>query len=180
MAASPHQAWLEAGYARFATHGPAGLQVEALARLVGKSKSSFYHYFADVEQFTLALLAYHRQRAAELAAAERQCQQIDPELIEVMTAAAPDLFFQRQLRLHRHLPHFAAGCAAADHLLPPEVLALWAHEMGLSGRVLLAESLLGAVQDHFYLHLNPATFDQHWLRTYLNQVRQLVLALQQD
>jgi len=48
--------WLEAGYAAFSLHGPNGIKVESLAKEIGKSKSSFYHHFADREIFIEELL----------------------------------------------------------------------------------------------------------------------------
>ena len=42
---------LEVGYTIFSNEGPQGLKIEALAREVGKSKSSFYHCFADLDIF---------------------------------------------------------------------------------------------------------------------------------
>jgi AcrR family transcriptional regulator len=38
--------WLEVGYTIFSNEGPKALKIEALARKVGKNKSSFYHCFA--------------------------------------------------------------------------------------------------------------------------------------
>lgn len=35
------------------------MKVERLAKAVGKNKSSFYHFFADLEVFTDFLLKYH-------------------------------------------------------------------------------------------------------------------------
>jgi AcrR family transcriptional regulator len=43
--------WIQAGYALFAEQGPSALKIEVLAKMVGISKSSFYHYFADLEVF---------------------------------------------------------------------------------------------------------------------------------
>jgi AcrR family transcriptional regulator len=45
----PKQPWINHGYRTFAYEGPTGLKVERLARQVGKSKSSFYHLFADLD-----------------------------------------------------------------------------------------------------------------------------------
>ena len=53
------QPWIEIGYKTFAKLGPDGLKIEALARAVGKSKSSFYHLFATLEIFQRALLIHH-------------------------------------------------------------------------------------------------------------------------
>jgi len=43
--------WIKAGYETFALTGLSSLKIEPLAKKVGKNKSSFYHYFADIELF---------------------------------------------------------------------------------------------------------------------------------
>ena len=47
--------WIKTGYEVFATSGSGNLRIESLAQKVGISKSSFYHYFADIEVFTQLL-----------------------------------------------------------------------------------------------------------------------------
>ena len=44
--------WIKKGYEIFAISGQNGLKIEPLAKTVGKSKSSFYHHFTDLELFT--------------------------------------------------------------------------------------------------------------------------------
>lgn len=58
-----HLPWIEKGYSEFAKEGPRGLVIGRLARLVGKNKSSFYHYFADVRSFQEDLLSFHLEQA---------------------------------------------------------------------------------------------------------------------
>ena len=41
--------WIKTGYEAFAILGENALKIEQLARETGKSKSSFYHHFADTE-----------------------------------------------------------------------------------------------------------------------------------
>lgn len=64
------QPWILAGYELFAIDGPTGLKVEVISRKVNKSKSSFYHHFADLEVFTEYLLNYHMERAKAIAQLE--------------------------------------------------------------------------------------------------------------
>ncbi|MEZ4687033.1 MAG: hypothetical protein R3B47_13480 [Bacteroidia bacterium] len=44
--------------------------MERLARDIGKSKSSFYHHFADLEVFTALLLNQHLEQAKVMAEKE--------------------------------------------------------------------------------------------------------------
>ncbi|NQZ48466.1 MAG: TetR/AcrR family transcriptional regulator, partial [Erythrobacter sp.] len=64
--------WIKAGYTLFAEEGPQGLKVEVIARRVNKSKSSFYHHFADLEVFTEFLLDHHLKQSAHLAELEKE------------------------------------------------------------------------------------------------------------
>jgi len=49
--------WIENGYKAFAYEGPTSFKVERLAKATNKNKSSFYHFFGDMEVFTNKLLA---------------------------------------------------------------------------------------------------------------------------
>ena len=51
--------WIQEGYFVFGRKGPNGINIELLAKKLKKSKSSFYHYFGDLETFQEALLDYH-------------------------------------------------------------------------------------------------------------------------
>jgi len=41
--------WVKTGYKIFALNGQGEIKIERLAKIVGKSKSSFYHHFADLD-----------------------------------------------------------------------------------------------------------------------------------
>ena len=43
--------WILCGYDIFSKEGSNGLKIEVIARRVNKSKSSFYHHFADLDLF---------------------------------------------------------------------------------------------------------------------------------
>jgi AcrR family transcriptional regulator len=55
--------WIKTGYEIFALSGQSGLKVEPLAKKVGKNKSSFYHYFADLDLFIDELLNFHIEQS---------------------------------------------------------------------------------------------------------------------
>lgn len=76
--------WIRAGYESFALFGLNGLKIEPLAKKVGKSKSSFYHYFADIEFFTEELLKYYLKQASIIAAKKKNAKNINPELIAIL------------------------------------------------------------------------------------------------
>ena len=117
MKSTIEQPWIETGYEIFSKEGPAGLKVEHIARLVGKSKSSFYHLFADTEIFQEKLLAYHQDRAVVIAAQARACKSMVPDMLNLLIKVKPDLLFNRQLRVHRTNPEFQQCFEKANGLV---------------------------------------------------------------
>ena len=174
------RAWVAVGYELFAKAGPSGLKVEAIARQVGKSKSSFYHRFADVECFTELLLHHHVQRAEAIARAERMCKNIVPDLVDYLMTIGQDLFFNRQLRVNRHITSFSACFEQTAKRITAGFLDLWAKEMGLDSRLLVADAVLGVALEGFYLQLTERTFTRDWLVSYFEQMRHMIAELKKN
>ncbi|GAB4420779.1 MAG: hypothetical protein OHK0039_34810 [Bacteroidia bacterium] len=168
------QPWITAGYRRFALEGPTGLKVEVLARDVHKSKSSFYHHFADLEVFTSLLLDHHLAQTRIIATRERQCKTLVPELLHLLLEYKIDLFFSRQLRIHRNLPTYKACFVRANEEIGDAFLDVWAGAIGLEGKTALARHVLSLVLENFYLQLTPETLSYEWLLTYFADIRHLV------
>jgi AcrR family transcriptional regulator len=78
------QPWILCGYNIFSKEGPKGLKIEVIARQVNKNKSSFYHHFADLEVFTEILLNFHLERSEIIAAQERLCKTVIPDLVNLL------------------------------------------------------------------------------------------------
>ena len=134
MKVNIEQPWIEAGYEIFAREGPKGLKVEQIARVVGKSKSSFYHLFADLEVFQQKLLEYHLQRAKEIAVEAAKCKNMVPDFINMGLEAKSDLLFDRQLRVHRDNPEFRRCFEHANTIVVEAFTGIWAEAFGLADR----------------------------------------------
>lgn len=173
MVSSIKQPWIEAGYQLFADQGPAGLKVEVLAKQVGKSKSSFYHHFADIELFTEQLLNYHLVQAKRLAAKEEHCASIDPEMIELFVQHKKDLLFNRQLRVNRNIPLFKACFEKTNELIQGTILTVWTKEMGLKQHPTQAEHLLELALENFYLQITEEHLNVAWLSNYFQKLREM-------
>ncbi len=171
--------WLNTGYNLFAHEGPAGLKVEVIARVVQKSKSSFYHHFADLEVFTGLLLDRHLHRSEELAIKERQCQVIDPELIDLMLAYKVDLLFNRQLRVYRDNPAFHDCLERSNRMVEAAFLDLWVRDLGLQNKPTLARQLYEHSLDNFYLCITEQNLNKTWLTQYFEQINTLVAHIKQ-
>lgn len=172
--------WIEAAYGIFAREGPAGLRIEYIARSIGKSKSSFYHHFADLAIFTDLLLEHHLERAADIARCMQQCRSVDPDMLDLLVSVQEDILFQRQLRIHRQVPAYGRCITQAHGPIEEALLELWTQALGLEGRSQLAGAMLSLVVDNFYLRVTADTLDQAWLRGYLEEIRGMVAGLAGD
>lgn len=168
--------WLQKGYTIFAQEGPKGLKVEVLARLVNKNKSSFYHHFADLEIFTEILLQYHLERAAIMAEAERRCRNVDPELLQVIIQFKEDLFFNRQLRVHRAVAVFKQCMEQSNAQVAGAIIDIWAEALGLSKQTQLAALVLNLSFENFFLQITEENMNYTWLSNYVKELKTMVKA----
>ncbi|WP_299462404.1 TetR/AcrR family transcriptional regulator [uncultured Microscilla sp.] len=172
--------WVLAGYQLFAQAGPQGLKVEVIARKVQKSKSSFYHHFADLEVFTEFLLHYHLHQAALIAERENQCKNIAPDLVEVLVDAKQDLLFNRQLRVHRQVEAFRLCFEKSTQYVNEAFLQVWALELGIAPKVPLAQNMLDLLMENFYLQITAENLTHEWLSDYFIKIKATVKDLIQS
>lgn len=173
------QLWLDTGYQTFAREGPTGLKIEALARSVQKNKSSFYYLFGDLENFQEALLDYHLSRADEIAAQASRCIQLDPEVMLLLVEVRQDIFFNRQLRIHRTIPHFQACFTKANQKVEASFFDNWKIALGLIHNPQVARVLLDLIVENFYLRVTEESLSYDWLKTFFKEIQTMVLQLNQ-
>ena len=82
------------------------MKVEFLAREIGKSKSSFYHCFADLDIFVDELLCFHVVKSSEIFNRVKLCENLVPDIFEVLYEFKEDAFFNRQLSFNRHIESY--------------------------------------------------------------------------
>ncbi len=162
--------WIEAGYRVFSLEGPGFLKVERLAREVGISKSSFYHHFADVDIFREKLMEYHLQSASTIAEKAKLCKNMIPDILNLLADHKLDLFFNRQLRIHRNNLSFQLCFNRAHSLVQIEYLHLWAEMLELEDQPQIAKSILDVVTDLFYQRMEIDTFNYDWIVSFLEDI----------
>ena len=155
--------WILAGYTIFAKEGPGGLKVEVLAREVSKSKSSFYHHFADLEIYIDFLLMYHIERSQLISEEEKQCKNVVPELLEVFLNFKEDLLFNRQLRVHREVPKYRTCLEKSSEEVGTAILGIWSEHLGLRDNSPLAMMVLNLTIENFYLQITDETLRSEFL-----------------
>jgi len=172
--------WILVGYEIFSKEGPKGLKIEVIARKVGKSKSSFYHHFADLEVFTEVLLHYHLEQALVIAKKEGNCKNVIPELLHVLVEAKQDLLFNRQLRINRNIPAFKECFEKSSEEVGRAILGIWSDMLGLNGNSHLALIVLKLSFENFYLQITEETLTYDWLVEYVNELKKMVHAFQNN
>lgn len=166
--------WILVGYEIFSQKGPTGLKIEEIARKVNKSKSSFYHHFADLEIFTQLLLEYHLTRAKEIAEKENVCENIDPELINILIEAKTDLLFNRQLRIHRETNDFTNCIYKSDKFVGEGFIKVFSKELNLEIKLSEANYFFQFVLENFYLKLTEDRITYQWISDYFAELKDLV------
>lgn len=167
------QDWIDVGYKVFALDGPESLKVERLARLVGKNKSSFYHYFADLEIFTSRLLRVHLSQGRIIAKKEGESKN-EEELCQVILEHKIDLLFNRQLRFHRENSDFKRCFDEVTALAAPEILPVWKEIIGLKENTYLAEAVLALSLENFFLQITDETLTREWLESFFSNIRTMI------
>ncbi|MEM7036202.1 MAG: TetR/AcrR family transcriptional regulator [Bacteroidota bacterium] len=165
--------WIEVGYRLFAYDGPGSLKVERLAKAVKKSKSSFYHLFADLEVFTQRLLDYHFEQAKIVVHKEATAKS-EAELISVIVEHKVDLLFNRQLRIHRENPDFENCFCKINAIAFPAMMPIWKEIIGLTDNSSLAEMVLSLSIENFYLQITDTTLNEPWLTAYFKNIRNMI------
>jgi len=99
--------WIEQGYKDFALTGPESLSVHHMASEMSVSRSTFYHYFGDLDVFIDSLLSRHWEICLEFnKAGKANCKQMMPDLYLALSEHPIPLQFSRQLFLNRQDPRF--------------------------------------------------------------------------
>lgn len=162
--------WIEEGYALFAEGGLATLKIERLAKRVHKSKSSFYHHFANLEIFVDELLDVHMLHSKQIALKEKHAKNIHPELIQILLEHKTDIFFNQQLRFNKSVKVFEASLQKSNQLIFDAFIEVWLKDLKLNLSVSQIEGIFSLALDNFFLQIHPQTFTLDWLRAYFDQL----------
>jgi len=165
--------WIKNGYEIFALSGQTGLKIEPLARIVGKSKSSFYHHFADMELFIDDLLKYHIEQSYIIAAKEQQATNINPDLINILVDHQTDLLFNRQLRINQNVKSFSDTLQQSNKIVGDAFVYLWVKDLNLRLTQNQIEGIFTLALENFYLKINKDNLNHKWLSAYFNELKKI-------
>ena len=167
--------WILKGYEMFALQGESYLKIERLAKEVGISKSSFYHYFADLEIFIESLLDHHLVQSRKIAIKENTAASIEPDLIQILVEHKVDLLFNRQLRIHQSNSKYFDTLNKSNEIVGNEFVHLWVRELDLKLEFKQLQGLFELALENFYLQISFENLQYDWLSNYFKNLRRIAL-----
>jgi AcrR family transcriptional regulator len=149
--------WLEQGYQDFAEFGPEHLSINRMAKALGESRSSFYHHFGDMEIFVDELLKRHWEEVLAFnETGQVTCQNLIPDLYELLGRNEIPLKFNWQLFHHRHIPRFNYIFVKGYHSSGEAfLLRLFAEHLGIHFSHEDLQSLWLTLGEAWYSRLDP-------------------------
>lgn len=165
--------WIIKGYEIFAMLGEKGLIIEKLAKEVGKSKSSFYHHFTDLEIFIEKILLHHLYKSSVIAEKERKADKINPDLINILIEHKIDLLFNRQLRINSNKSNFRDALIKSSETIGTDFIKLWLTDTKLNLTPKQAEGIFELAMENFFLQINQDNINKEWLMTYFDNLNRI-------
>jgi AcrR family transcriptional regulator len=165
--------WIVKGYETFALLGEKGLIIEQLAKEVGKSKSSFYHHFADLDIFLEKILLHHLNKSSIIAEKERKAEKINPDLINILIEHKTDLLFNRQLRINSNKSNFKELLIKSSETIGNDFIKLWLADTKLNLTPKQAEGIIELAMENFFLQINQDNINKEWLATYFDNLNRI-------
>lgn len=171
---SSKEVWITEAYQTVALEGFERLSVELLARKVGKNKSSFYHYFGDMELFEKTLLDYHLEATKHFAAEITACERLNPDVLNLMIQLKTDLFFHKQLRINREKPTCRACFEKSYQVFQEAIFDKWITFLGLTHQKFFGEALLNLASENFLLRITQSNLTFDWLIGYVSEFAEMM------
>ncbi|HTF17239.1 MAG TPA: TetR/AcrR family transcriptional regulator [Chryseolinea sp.] len=156
-------AWADVGYHLYAKEGMDGLQIERLSRILQVNKSSFYHYFGDLDGFCEALLKLHREYAVHYMEDIRSARVIDPDYLNVIVKYKVPILFQMQL-IRSKKPAFYNVAQAIDQEEYDILRPVWSKYLEFLENSDLAIGYFDIVRDRLYTRMSFENLDYYFLR----------------
>jgi len=124
--------WIKTGYGEFARFGPGAFTVDHLSIAVGKSRSSFYHLFGDMETYKDYVWAHHWDESKQIAMELDKATSFYPDFAQLLgdhkdwTFAHITMFHSRGLD-GKYKQYFEKVTA----MIEPKIGHLWTKAVGL-------------------------------------------------
>ena len=177
MKGQSKQVWINEGYRVVAETGFQNLNVEYIGRAIYKSKSSFYYYFGDKELFEAELLDYHLKRIDAFTQEIAKCEKVRPDFIRVLLEFKTDLFFHRQLRIHRGNPAYKKCLDTGFDKFATAVLDLWVTFFDLPHNRRFVRTFIFFLAENFLMQISLDKYTYNWIDNYILELQNMIKQL---
>jgi AcrR family transcriptional regulator len=166
--------WTEIGYVLFATQGAGGLHIERMAKTLSLNKSSFYHYFGDLDGFMDALVKIHEKITADYLAELRDTKKIEPDYLNLLVKYKMGVMFQLQLSRDASNPSSRQVAGRLDQKQDAILNPIWCEYLGVDAHSDLSIRYFDLVRQMFYSRVTMQNFDYALLQTVLSEARAIL------
>ncbi|HMG92529.1 MAG TPA: TetR/AcrR family transcriptional regulator [Chryseolinea sp.] len=163
--------WTEQGYSLFAEEGLDGIQIERLSRMLQLNKSSFYHYFGDMEVYCAELLRLHERKCDMFYDEIKHIKTIDPEYFQKVVEHKVTMIFQVQLYHTKSKPAYYNLAEMIDEKEGPILRDLWNDYLGFNDNADLAIRYFIIVRDMVYRRISLQNLTYEFLRKIFTEAK---------
>jgi len=168
------QQWIEVGYEQIAFLGFESVGVELISREMKKSKSSFYNYFGDYENYIEELLTHQISRNKNFVSKLAEINSLMPDLINLLIEFKSDIFFHKQLYKHRDKKHFKETLDISFNNYSNTIEEKWVDYFGLSKNRAFIQRFHRYIAEHFLMMINNDNYTFEWMENYLIQLKSML------
>lgn len=173
-----YEEWVNLGYQLFSEEGHEGFQVDRLARILGRNKSSFYHYFPEKELYIKSLIDLHWKNAIELRQKYTEVEEFDPGFIRLLIENKQLILFHMNLIRNKDVKIFKEVFQKINDFIDPAIIPIWAKEFSISES--LARQLFPTARDVFYCRLTKDNFTEDFVRDFVREIKEFIGNLLQE
>ncbi|WP_109830354.1 TetR/AcrR family transcriptional regulator [Reichenbachiella versicolor] len=151
--------WLQTGYELFGEIGPLALNVEKLSNLVGLNRSSFYHYFGDMDMYETRLLEHHVARFEVFGDLMKNYSNFEQLFGSEIMQHQDALAFHRQLLVNQSTARYKECSDKARVFTEQKTYELWNDYSKPQGEEKEKWEIFRALRDFYYIHFGQKVLD---------------------
>jgi AcrR family transcriptional regulator len=172
--------WVEVGYDVFAKDGLPGLRIEVLARMLGLNKSSFYHFFGDLENYKGELMRRHFTRVDHLVSDMALCTNFDPDFLNMLIQHKGTVIVHMQLVSNRTVPLFFNAYERINDMVDPKAMPYWSAFIGIPHNPDLALQYWQVIRDMFYSRISLDNLNYTFLKNIAQEAKGIAEKMLQE
>jgi AcrR family transcriptional regulator len=169
--------WITTGYELFAEEGPKDIRVERLARMLDLNKSSFYHFFGNLDFYFEQIMVYNDAQANLFIEDIETCKSYDPDFLHTMVKHKLTVLLTMQLVMNRHVPLFFENYQVVTKKIDQSILPLWANFIDIPSKPDVALKYFEQVRDMFFSRVTFDSFTYEFLHPLAHEAKGIVFSI---